>query len=106
MHDVLCNNMYDFERQILERVQTVRSHEIEQLQLADLIIGMISYVNRGLDTNSAKVALVERMRERSGYSLTKTNLYRENKVNLFVWHATERQVMTNNPMAARSTYKF
>jgi len=91
LHDVLCNNIYDFERQIIERVQTVRSHEVELLQLADLLIGIISYVNRGLYGNSAKVALVERMRERSGYSLTKTTLLRENKVNLFMWRATERQ---------------
>jgi hypothetical protein len=91
LHDVLCNNMYDFQRQIIERVQTVRSHEIELLQLADLLIGAISYINRNLTTNSAKVALVEKIRELSGYSLVKTNLLREDKLNLFVWHATERQ---------------
>lgn len=91
LHDVLCNNLYDFERQIIERVQTVRSHESELLQLADLLIGCISYVNRGLTGNSAKTALIERMKLRSGYSLVKTNLYREDKVNLFVWHATEKE---------------
>jgi hypothetical protein len=91
LHDVLCNNIYDFQRQIIERVQTVRSHEVEILQLTDLLIGIISYVNRDLSSNSAKVALVEAMRQRSGYQLTQTNLLRENKVNLFVWHATERQ---------------
>ena len=91
LHDVLCNNIYDFQRQIIERVQTVRSHEVELLQLADLLIGIISYVNRGLYGNSAKVALVERMRERSGYSLTKTTLLKEDKVNLFIWQATEKQ---------------
>ena len=91
LHDVLCNNMYDFQRQIIERVQTVRSHEVEILQLADLLIGAVSYANRGLHTNVAKVALIERMRERSGYSLTKTTLLKENKVNLFMWQATEKQ---------------
>ncbi len=91
LHDVLCNNMYDFQRQIIEWVQMVRSHESEVLQLADLLIGSISYANRGLVSNSAKVALVNKMRERSSYSLTKTNLLRENKVNLFVWNATEKQ---------------
>lgn len=91
LHDVLCNNIYDFHREIIERVQTVRSHEVEPLQMADLLVGIISYVNRGLSSNSAKVALVERMRERSGYSLTRTNLLRESKVNLFVWHASEKQ---------------
>jgi hypothetical protein len=91
LHDVLCNNMYDFQRQIIERVQTIRSHESEPMQLADLLIGAISYVNRGLGDNPAKAALVSRMREKSGYSLTQTNLLRENKVNLFVWQASERQ---------------
>jgi len=91
LHDVLCNNIYDFERQIIERVQTVRSHEVEPLQLTDLLVGIVSYVNRGLSRNSAKVALVERMRERSGYDLTRTNLLRESKVNLFVWQALEIQ---------------
>ena len=91
LHDVLCNNIYDFQRQIIERVQTVRSHEVEILQFTDLLIGAVSYVNRGLSGNTAKVTLIERMRERSGYSLTKTTLLKESKVNLFMWETTERQ---------------
>ncbi len=85
LHDVLCNNILDFDREIIERVQLVRSHEVEQLQLADLLIGVISYVNRGLDSSSAKLALVDRMRERSHYSLTRTTLLREDKVNILRW---------------------
>jgi hypothetical protein len=90
LHDVLCNNMYDFSRSIIERVQIVRSEEVEILQLADLLIGTVSYVNRGLATSAAKQALLDRMRQRSGYSLTRTTLLQENKVNLFRWHAGER----------------
>lgn len=89
LHDVLCNNLYDFSREIVERVQLVHSHELEQLQLADLLVGTISYVNRGLKTNSGKLALVERMRKRSGYDLDKTTLLKENKVNLLLWRARE-----------------
>lgn len=88
LHDVLCNNMYDFHREIIERIQTVRSHEMEQMGLSDLLIGAVSYANRGLTTSPAKQALVERMRSRSGYRLTQTTLLRENKVNLFCWHAS------------------
>jgi hypothetical protein len=88
LHQVLCNNMYDFSRGILERVQLVRSHEVEMLQVADLLTGTVSYVNRDLDTSWAKQRLVERMRQRSGYMLTQTTLLRENKVNLFRWHAS------------------
>lgn len=92
LHDVLCNNMYDFSRSIIESVQIVRSEEVEILQLADLLIGTVSYVNRGLSTSVAKQALVERMRQRSGYSLTRTTLLQESKVNLFRWHAAEKLV--------------
>ncbi|MBD3386156.1 DUF3800 domain-containing protein [candidate division KSB1 bacterium] len=88
LHDILCNNMYDFSRRVIERLQLVQSHEIEQLQLADLLIGAISYLNRGLQNNTAKLAIIQRMQQRSGYSLTKTTLLREKKVNLFRWHAS------------------
>lgn len=89
LHDVLCNNFLDFSRKIIERVQNVRSHEVEILQLSDLLIGTISYANRGLSGNAAKEALVARMKERSHYSLTLTTLLREDKVNLFRWDVTE-----------------
>ncbi|MBM3151792.1 MAG: DUF3800 domain-containing protein [Chloroflexi bacterium] len=85
LHEVLSNNMYDFRREVVERVQAVHSHEVEQLQLADLLIGTIAYANRNLQTSQAKFELVNRMRERSGYRLTSKTLYREDKVNLFLW---------------------
>ena len=91
LHEVLCNNIYDFSRAIIERVQIIRSHETEILQLADLLTGAISYANRGLSDNVGKVALIKRIRERSYYSLTRTTLYRENKVNLFRWSPAENQ---------------
>ena len=89
LHEVMANAHYDFLRKIIERIQTVRSHEVELLQLADLLIGAVSYVNRGLSGNRAKEELVKRMQERSGYCLTQTTLLREDKVNLFRWRGAE-----------------
>lgn len=91
LHDVLCNNMYDFSRKVIEKLQLVHSHEIEQLQLADLLIGAVSYLNRGLQGNAGKMALIDRMQRRSGYTLARTTLMREEKVNLFRWQAAEFQ---------------
>jgi hypothetical protein len=91
LHRVLCNDRYDFSRQVIERVQLVRSHEIEQLQLADLLIGAVAYLNRGLQGNAGKLAIIDRMRRRSGYDLTRTTLLREEKMNIFRWHAAEVQ---------------
>jgi hypothetical protein len=91
LHDVLCNNMYDFSRQIIERIQAVRSHEVQILQLTDLLVGIVSYANRGLAGNAGKQALVARMQKRSGYTLCRTTLLREEKVNLFIWQAAEAE---------------
>ena len=63
LQEALCNNRYDFSRNVIERLQLVRSHEIEQLQLADLLIGAVSYLYRDLHGSRAKAALVARVQE-------------------------------------------
>lgn len=88
LQEVLGNDAYDFDRQIIKPIQQVRSNQVEQVQLVDLLVGAISYANRGLAGNSAKAAFVERLRERSGHVLTKSTLLREQKVNIFVWKAS------------------
>lgn len=85
LHEVLCAARYDHMQEIVARVQTVRSHEVEQLQLADLLIGAVGYVNRGLAGNAGKLAVVERLRQRTGSSLIASTLMRETKFNLFRW---------------------
>jgi len=87
LHKILCHNAYDFNHHIIERVQIIRSHEAELMQLTDILIGAVSYANRGLNTSTAKAALVDRMRKRSGYKLTLTTLYGERKTNVFRWSA-------------------
>jgi len=89
LKEVLANAHYDFSRQIIRRIQTVRSHEVELIQLADLLTGIISYTNRGLSQNAGKVQLVVRMQQRSHKILTQTTLVREDKVNLFRWQPAE-----------------
>jgi len=83
--DILRNNHYDFDKKIINRIQQVKSNEVELLPLADLLIGAIGYNCRGLQTNSAKLAIIKRIQERSKYSLNNSTLYREDKLNLFFW---------------------
>lgn len=89
LHEVLRNAHYDFDRSIIERVQIVRSHDIEQLQLADLLIGCVGYANRNYTTSATKLSLVEHVRKLSAYDLTRSTLLREQKVNIFRWTARE-----------------
>jgi len=86
LHEVLSNSMYYFSYEIIQHIQIVRSSEIEILQVTDLLIGAISAINRRKVNSAAKQAIIDLLRDRSGYSLTRNTLYREMKVNLFNWH--------------------
>lgn len=89
LQNVLRNNHYDFQNQIIRKIQQVQSHEVELLQITDLLCGALSYLHRGLQGNNAKLELIDKIRKRSGYSLLKSTLYKEEKMNVFVWRAKE-----------------
>lgn len=89
LHDVLCNDRYDFNRDMIEIVQTVRSHEVEIMQLTDLLIGAVAYINRGLKGNKGKLDVIENIKRKSKYSLKLSTYLKESKFNIFVWHPRE-----------------
>ncbi|GHT43557.1 hypothetical protein FACS189438_1000 [Bacteroidia bacterium] len=82
---ILRNNHYDYKKEIVKHIQQIKSHEAELLPLADLLIGAIAYHHRELASNTAKLSIIKRIQERSGYSLDKSTLSREDKLNLFIW---------------------
>jgi Protein of unknown function (DUF3800) len=89
LKEVLSNNQYDFQRKIIQKLQNIRSHEVEQVQLADLLTGCVLAANRDREASLAKTTLMEQMRSLSKYRLTQTTLLRERKVNLLCWIANE-----------------
>lgn len=93
LHKVLCNSQYDFDMKNIDKVQNVSSYECTILQLTDLLIGAISYKNRELDSSRAKLKIIDRIIERSGYDLTKSTIFGERKFNLFKIKLEDR---TNN----------
>ena len=90
LHEVLANANYDFQRQIVARMQHVHSHDVGLLQLADLLIGAVSYVARGLTGSKAKGRIVELIRERSDLSLARNTLPSAAKVNICYWQPNRR----------------
>lgn len=88
LQDVLRNNHYDYHNQIIRKIQQVQSHEVELLQITDLLTGAISYLHRGLSDNKAKVEIIKKIKDRSGYSLLRSTLYKEDKMNIFIWKHT------------------
>jgi len=72
LHEVLSNNMNDFDHTIIRKIQLARSHELELLQVADILIGAIGYSARGLKTSKAKLELIAQIKNRSGLDLRQT----------------------------------
>lgn len=91
LKEVLSNEKYDFNRKIIKKMQLVRSDEIEIMQIVDILSGATMAANRNSTTSSSKNNLILRIRERSGYSLTKTTLLTETKFNTFVWNGQNLQ---------------
>jgi len=90
LHDVLTNSLLDFDRQTIERVQQIRSHESELLQITDLLIGALTYANRGLASSPAKTAILAQLRASLGQqALSRTSTFAAIKFNVLVWQAQE-----------------
>lgn len=85
LEQVLRNDKYDYSKEIIKKVQQVRSHEVEILQLADLLVGAMAYINRNLSNSKSKNELIELIKKRSKYSLNKSTLLKERKFNIFIW---------------------
>ena len=85
LQNFLCNDLYDFDTQIIEEMNLVRSHESEILQICDLLDGAMSYLHRNLSDNQGKTKIVERIQQRTGYQLKKSTLYKEEKFNILIW---------------------
>jgi len=87
LHDYLCRHLNDPEAQKLQPMQLVHSKEIACMQLADLLIGALSYVHRGLSANAGKMAVVEAVSAKSGLTLKYSTAPGRSKFDVFVWEA-------------------
>lgn len=89
LKEVLCNNVYDFTKQMIANIQHIRSCESELLQLADFLTGAVSYKNRNLAGNQAKIAIINHIERKIDQSLcSSTSLFNE-KFNLFIFSPSE-----------------
>ncbi len=83
LHEVLSNKFYDFDKEKVLKIQQIRSHESNLLQLGDFLLGAITYANRDLNENAAKLHVSEYLKSKSGCALSQTTPPWEEKFNLF-----------------------
>ena len=96
LESVLRSAKRDRVNSIIGRVQQIRSHESEIMQMTDLLIGAVCFHHRkkkecdsfGLKS-TAKMELVRLIQNRSRQSLDRTSWLKEQKFNLLIWHPRE-----------------
>lgn len=89
LHDVCCNDRYDFSHETIQKIQPIRSDEVQLMQIVDILLGAVTYSNRifpeGFVKSQTKKDLIDLIKLRSKYSLNRTTYLKENKFNIFIW---------------------
>ncbi|MDR1638272.1 MAG: hypothetical protein LBT59_01130, partial [Clostridiales bacterium] len=89
LHEACLNSTFEFSPHVINKVQPVRSGEIQVMQILDILIGALGYNSRAFSENHeksiAKARNVDLIKKRSGYSMDKSTLLREEKLNMFFW---------------------
>lgn len=83
LNEVLSNSRFTISSKTIQRIQVIRSDEVEIMQLVDILIGAISYKLRGYSKSVSKNKVIQLIETRSGYRMDRNALYRENKFNIF-----------------------
>ncbi len=78
-------NIASVEDVAVPKAQQIRSHEVELMQMADLLIGALSYAHRSLDTNEGKNKVLKIIETSIGKKVLTSSEKNEDKFNVFVW---------------------
>lgn len=70
------------------KIQEVKSKDVELVQMADILLGAISYKNRKLKNNPTKLEIINIV-ESNGYLLDETTPYIKEKFNMLKWKSRE-----------------
>jgi len=93
LKECLLNGIYDFKEDYIKNVQSINSKESELLQICDILIGALGFINRCEDTKDnyshSKKEIVDLIIKRSGYNLKRTTFLSEEKFNLFFMELQE-----------------
>jgi hypothetical protein len=91
LQEVLRNSCHDYDRNVIRRIQEVRSHEIALMQMTDILIGAVSYANRFPNGGKSpiKQELVQLLKKRSDITLTRSTSLGARKFNVFCWEGRQ-----------------
>lgn len=89
LHEYLCTKIRDSDCSTLKRVEQIRSDHSELMQLCDLLIGAISYYNRGQNGSVSKLKILDAIASHGRVyprDISRTSFLSEKKINMFYWN--------------------
>lgn len=97
LKEILNHSLYRFYKTCIQKVQIVKSNEIELLQLCDLLMGCVGFSNRFLgdsvnlnvEKSQAKIEMCEYLQTRLRMPLNQKTPLSEQKFNIFIWEPRE-----------------
>ena len=78
-----------FYNETVTNIQLLRSDQVQLMQLADLLIGSVSYSNRGMSSSPAKMKLIKYIESKIGQPLNRSTPRVTQKFNIFRWKPQE-----------------
>lgn len=93
LKEILCNNVYDFTNQMISHIQNIHSEESSIMQLADFLMGAVSYKQRGLNHSPTKLEIIQKIENYTRRPLLLSTPLSEQKFNIFLF--TPRGEMQN-----------
>ncbi|NCB75046.1 MAG: DUF3800 domain-containing protein [Clostridia bacterium] len=89
LHEVLCNNRYDFKHEAIKGIYQIKSHESEILQLTDLILGAIGFYHNNhyqrSESSHAKKTVVSELFRYYEMAICTGTKRGTNKFDVFLW---------------------
>lgn len=70
------------------KIQIVKSHEVRIMQITDVLIGAIAYINRDLSTSDPKLELIHFLQETTKLKFRGTTSFNRQKINNLFWEAS------------------
>jgi len=78
-------NIASVEDVTVSKAQQIRSHEVELMQVTDLLAGALSYYHRNLSGNEGKEKLIKQIENSIGKNMFTSSTVDEDKFNVLVW---------------------
>ena len=84
LREYLSNKLWDFNKTIIKNIQVIHSHEVQIMQLTDILLGAVSYKARDLNTSPVKNEIVKHIESKIERNLSTSSSYSEIKFNNYM----------------------